>query len=206
MVKVVAAVLAFNEKQFAQTIAKFGSHFTEIQVDVCTTDFVNIETVDLEKINILPNFQVGWHLMTNTFKNIELIEKFDTVNLIIHVESNLRREQLEKQLNREVKWGLAINPETEIKKVINEIDNYDFIQLMGVKPGKQGQEFNPLVVEKIVELEKIESKLPIWIDGGINEKSVVLLHGRKIDTLVVGSYLLGEGDIVDKKNFLENSL
>ena len=126
------------------------------------------------------------------------------INLIItiHPEAtdNLKESiNLIKKFGKKV--GVSLNPKTEIKTLIDEIDNIDLVLVMSVNPGFGGQEFMPEVLDKIKELKKIKDKgkyhYDIEVDGGINfsNSKVVLEAGANI--LVSGTTVFKEngGDI-----------
>ena len=206
MVTIVPAILAKDKNFFMQCIKKIEGNFTQIQIDVCTQDFVGINTLPLSEMELPNKIEVGWHLMSNSFAEFEQMKKFNTVNVIVHFESLLRKEALADKVAKGVRWGLAVNPETNINQIRKLLNQYDFIQLMGVIPGAQGKDFQPAIVEKISLLKDWGIVSPIWINGGINLQSVKYLKGCDIETLVVGSYLLKTGDIVNNKKILERSL
>ncbi|MBI3981030.1 hypothetical protein HY345_03465 [Candidatus Microgenomates bacterium] len=205
MVKIVPAILTYDQKSFAESIKKIKGNFNEIQIDICTSDFVGINTLSVSEIEIPKNIEVGWHLMSDSFDEFDQLKKFNTVNIIVHFESLLRKKNLEDKVAKEVKWGLAVNPETDVSQIRELLNQYDFVQLMGVTPGAQGQEFHPAITAKIILLKNRGIAKPIWIDGGINPQSVKYLRNLDIDTLVVGSYLLESSNILGKKEEIEKS-
>jgi len=88
------------------------------------------------------------------------------------------------------KAGIAINPDTPFEEVSKYVFNFDFILIMTVFPGFGGQSFIQDVVPKIKKAsEYINGKIPVEVDGGINNrtKDAVLDAGAEI--LVAGSYI-----------------
>jgi ribulose-phosphate 3-epimerase len=68
--------------------------------------------------------------------------------------------------------GLALDSQTSIDAITISLDDLDVILLMSVKAGKSGQEFLPQVLEKIKAVRE-KSQIPIEVDGGINEETIV---------------------------------
>lgn len=203
MVKIIPAILAHQEKDFEEALIKIDGHFSQVQIDICAQDFVGTETMSIDMMVFPLTWHLSWHLMVNSFEKWEQVLVLQTDNIIVHAESQLAEKKIIR--DNKIKWGLAINPETDINQVARLADQYDFIQLMGVIPGAQGQEFHPAITEKIILLKDRGIAKPIWIDGGINPQSVKYLRNLDIDTLVVGSYLLESSNILSKKEEIEKS-
>jgi ribulose-phosphate 3-epimerase len=88
--------------------------------------------------------------------------------------------------------GLSLDLFTPVEAIDETSWQYvKVIQLMGVEAGFQGQKFNDLVIEKIVELHTVGrefgAEFEVIIDGGITLKVAEKLSGEGIDGLVVGS-------------------
>ena len=107
-----------------------------------------------------------------------------------------------KKLNKKV--GLSLNPDTDIKKIINYLNQIDIVLIMSVFPGFGGQKFIPELVTKIKELDKIKKEnnliFDIEVDGGINFDNSKLVIEAGANILVSGTTIFknNNGDI--KKN------
>ena len=99
------------------------------------------------------------------------------------------------------KAGVSLNPKTEIKTLIDEIEHIDLVLVMSVNPGFGGQEFMPEVLTKIKELKDIKEKnqyhFSIEVDGGINFSNSKIILEAGADILVSGTTVFKEnnGDI-----------
>ncbi len=89
--------------------------------------------------------------------------------------------------------GLALDFETPISFIKIPYDDLDCILLMGVKAGKSGQEFLPQTLDKIREL-RLKTQIPIEIDGGINEKTIVDAMQEGAQRFVATSYIFKSTD------------
>ena len=96
------------------------------------------------------------------------------------------------------KVGVSLNPKTEIKTLIDEIDNIDLVLVMSVNPGFGGQKFMPEVLDKIRELKKIKDEgqyhFDIEVDGGINFSNSKIVLEAGADILVSGTTIFKEND------------
>ena len=93
-----------------------------------------------------------------------------------------------------IKPGLAVNPETNIESIFEDLDKISLVLLMSVHPGKSGQEFIEETTNKISvlkeELIKRNLNVKISIDGGIKEE--VLDKIKDVDIVVSASYILND--------------
>lgn len=104
---------------------------------------------------------------------------------------NLEEFIAEGQIFGEV--GLALDINTLIDVINIPLDDIDTILLMSVKAGKSGQEFMPEVLEKIRALRQI-TQIPIEIDGGINEQTLVQAKQEGVKRFVVTSSIFKSQD------------
>jgi ribulose-phosphate 3-epimerase len=206
MVNIVPGILAEDKQHLKSEINRLKSFFTEIQIDICDGKFTDSQTVSPGDIDYLNEETVfGFHLMVcDPLLYLDSFIRLKIQNVIIHAESCVRAKPLIALLrHNNIKIGLAVNPKTQIQNLF--LPDYDFIQLMGVVPGRQGREFMPEVLEKIAKIRKNDFQKPIWLDGGINDKTARLIKGFDIQTVVVGSYFKDE-KVEEKLELLQSEL
>lgn len=192
-----------NAENRLECIKKLNNSTTNyIHIDVMDGKFVEDTQINtIEKITTLANTsdkQLDIHLMVEN--PLEYIQKLDNKN-IKYIIFHLEIQEDIKMLIQEIKAkgylpGIAINPETNIEKLIPYLNQIDLILIMSVKPGRGGQKFIPTTVDKIAKLKKIlqENKLNILIevDGGINDQTIKDV--KNIDIAVAGSYIIKSPD------------
>lgn len=110
-----------------------------------------------------------------------------------HVEKMKEVEEFiaEGQIFGEV--GLALDLQTPISSISVPFDNLDCVLLMSVKAGKSGQEFSPQVLEKIRDLRN-KTQIPIEIDGGINEQTIIDAKAEGAQRFVATSFIFKSQD------------
>ena len=86
-------------------------------------------------------------------------------------------------------FGLVLNPDTPLSILENFKDAIDVVQLMSVYPGKYGAEFVPSVLEKGREFKKTYPRIPLSIDGGVNEKTLPEIIKFGFDRAAAGSVI-----------------
>ncbi len=190
MIKVYPSILTNDIKDFKKRInlVKFAK---VIQVDVMDGKFVKNKSLmpkDLRKIKI--GQKVEYHLMIKEpEKYIDDFIELRPYSVVIHVESTRNIHFLLKKLKFEkIKVGLALNPSTDIKKIIPYLKYIDFVLVMTVNPGYYGSKFVNSSVEKIKKLRKI-TKLPIEVDGHIDDKTSKIVKKAGANILISGSYI-----------------
>jgi len=203
-IQISPSILSADFSQLGNEIKKLEEGGADlIHVDVMDGHFVPNLTIgppvikNLRKYTKLP-FDV--HLMISPVH--EYIENYANAGadiITIHPEAteNLKESiKLIKKFGKKV--GVSLNPKTEIKTLIDEINNIDLVLVMSVNPGFGGQKFMPEVLDKIKELKTIKDKnqyhFDIEVDGGINfsNSKVVLDAGANI--LVSGTTVFKEND------------
>lgn len=77
----------------------------------------------------------------------------------------------EGQLLGEV--GLVIDGETQLDQLKVPYEDLDCLLIMTIKAGFSGQAFTPQYLEKVKTIRLKSSTIPIEVDGGINEATIV---------------------------------
>ena len=203
-IQISPSILSADFSQLGSEIKKLEEGGADlIHVDVMDGHFVPNLTIgppvikNLRKYTKLP-FDV--HLMISPVH--EYIENYANAGadiITIHPEAtgNLKESiSLIKKFGKKV--GVSLNPKTEIKTLIDEINNIDLVLVMSVNPGFGGQKFMPEVLGKIKELKTIKDKnqyhFDIEVDGGINFSNSKVVLEAGADILVSGTTVFKEND------------
>ena len=151
------------------------------------------------------------HLM---IKNPEdYIEKFIEVGadiLTIHVEACKENTAhiLKEIKERNIKAGLAINPNTDYKVIEEHINYIDMVCLMGVFPGFGGQKIIDNTFQRCKGIRKIiyenGVKCLLEVDGGVTAENAKKLLESGADVLVAGSYVFHSNDPKESISMLKN--
>ncbi len=201
-IQISPSILSADFSQLGSEIKKLEEGGADlIHVDVMDGHFVPNLTIgppvikNLRKYTKLP-FDV--HLMISPVH--DFIENYANAGadiITIHPEAteNLKESiSLIKKFGKKV--GVSLNPKTEIKTLIDEIDNIDLVLVMSVNPGFGGQKFMPEVLDKIKELKRIKDKnqyhFDIEVDGGINFSNSKIVLEAGADILVSGTTVFKE--------------
>ena len=123
--------------------------------------------------------------------------------LLVHYETPIEVSNFLRKLEDEnIRYGIVINPDTDVKKVYKFVSTSEIVLVMSVYPGFSGQKFIDKSLEKVRELRKFIDEnyynTKIEIDGGINAETGKLAREAGADILVSASYIFG--------NNIENSI
>ena len=196
-------------KEVSTSFLKEGSYTKYIEMlNNSDTDYIHYDVMDgvfvtnknlgikeIEKYLKLSKKKNDVHLMVeNPEKYIKALSLFNINYLTIHKEIKNYKEMLGLIKSYGIKPGLAVNPETNIESIFEDLDKISLVLLMSVHPGKSGQEFIEETTNKISvlkeELIKRNLNVKISIDGGIKEE--VLDKIKDVDIVVSASYILND--------------
>ena len=203
------SLLNVEENKIVQTIYDLEvAHTDYFHIDVMDGRFVSNDTSEkmrrfAEYLNQITNIPMDVHLMVTNIK--EYIDSYLIFNpniISFHYETCKNSEEVYKFINyikdNNCKVGLAIKPETKIKKIEKFLSNINMLLIMSVEPGKGGQKFIDNTINKIREAKNIIDKLnletQIEVDGGINLDNSKMLKNEGVNILVAGTAIMDSKD------------
>lgn len=91
------------------------------------------------------------------------------------------------------KTGIAINPDTDVQKLVPYLKDIDMALVMSVFPGYGGQKYIEDVNSKIKFLRKeAGADFHIQVDGGINSSNIASVYKLGADVLVAGTAVFND--------------
>jgi ribulose-phosphate 3-epimerase len=127
---------------------------------------------------------------------VEAFVRAGADHITFHIETVDRPLELVDDLPKAgVTAGVALNPETDVLKIIDVAPYCELVLVMTVHPGFGGQEFLPETADKVRQVrELVGPAIRVQVDGGISPETapVVVAHGA--DTLVAGSAIFSQAD------------
>lgn len=188
-----------------QNIIEYAKHIQGVadflHCDVMNENFVEKNTYDfnlVKNINRNSLIMLDVHLMVDEPTNcIERYIEAGANVITVHYEAFDNKEDLVNVIkflkSQHILAGLALNPSTPFKDVRAFAYNSDIVLVMGVEPGKSGQELLDSTYEKIKEIDNFRKEnnldFKIEFDGGVNATNAKKLTDCGVDILVSGSFV-----------------
>jgi len=177
-----------------------------LHVDVMDGHFVRNLTIGpqvVAAINRSTELFLDVHLMIyNPFDYIESFVEAGADRLTIHLEATEDVSDTLHYIRRcGIQAGLAFCPETSESLIPKYLDQCDLLLLMTVQPGHGGQAFMPEVLHKIRFARetclKLDIKMDIQVDGGINPDTAKQCRAAGANVLVSGTYIFEAPDMAE---------
>lgn len=191
------SLLAANHGEFAQGIKVIEENgLTWVHLDVMDGHFVpNISFGPQLLADLRPRTSLFFdvHLMLqNPDRFIEAFVRAGAQRLTVHVEADHEVTKTLKVIrDHGIAAGIAINPNTDPRRLLPFLSSVDLVLCMSVFPGFGGQAFIPSVLDNIrfLDQERRQQKLAyrLEVDGGINVETGRLCREAGADTLVAGT-------------------
>lgn len=212
MVEVSTSVLNVDSENSVKTFYDLEvAHTDYFHIDVMDGNFVEDDTEAkmkkyseyLRHISLIP---LDVHLMVQDLKKyIDEFLVYSPNTITLQVEAAKNSEEILKLIKyikeNGVKAGIAIKPNTEIKKIYEYLPLIHQILIMTVEPGKGGQTLIESTIPKVKELKEYICKnnidIDIEVDGGINTENVEKLKEAGANIIVAGT------SIINSENYKE---
>ena len=174
-----------------------------IHLDIMDGTFTENSSFEIsEFLTIDTNKKYDVHIMsTNLDYQIKEAIKLNPEFITFHVEATSDVNKYIKMIKKEnIKVGLSINPDTNLDKVSEYINDIDLLLIMSVVPGMGGQKFINKTVDKLKLINKKRDYL-VSVDGGINNETLDLVKDY-VDIVVAGNYITSASNYQERINTL----
>jgi ribulose-phosphate 3-epimerase len=213
---VIPSVLPSSKKEFYDGLALLSKipFVSRVQIDVVDGKFATPaswpfsapnELSDIVKSGeMLPNLdRIEYEIDLMCFDAERTAESWlahGATRLIFHAESVIDLPRLlvsakkrygESGLVSMISFGLALNIESDLTLIEQCLNEIEFVQFMGiVHIGRQGQQFDRRVLEKVKIFRSRHPEIPVQVDGGVSLDNARELVACGVSNLVVGSGIL----------------
>lgn len=207
--EIIPGILEKNWKEIEKKIERVKPFVNTIHVDLIDGKFVNNTTFpDPEPFKTYTD-ELFFELHMMVEEPINYLESWAAAGFkrfLGHIEriSSPAEFIARGQLLGEV--GLAIDGPTELGGIVVSYDDLDAILIYTAdQAGFSGPALNPLRLDKITKLRE-KTTLPIEVDGGINERTIVDAKNAGATRFVSTSFLFENQNIENAINQLRNAI
>lgn len=102
--------------------------------------------------------------------------------------------------------GLVLDGPTPIEQLTVSYDDVDYILVMTIKAGFSGQAFIPEHLGKIREIREKSATIPIEVDGGVNDQTIVQAKAAGATRFVATSFIFGGTNSHEQYRILEEKV
>jgi ribulose-phosphate 3-epimerase len=197
MAKVIPAILTDDPVRFEQMLRMCENLSDEVHIDFMDGKFV--ETVSVHPQSLVaskPTSNCEVHLMVSR-PDLFIVPFKQTrvARIIFHVEAVDNVDFMVRLFKDEgFAVGLALNPETPTEQILPHLPEVDMVHFLSVHPGRQGNPFQPLVLDKIMSLRQAWRSGTISVDGGVKTDNIAAAKETGVDRIVIGSTIWQSAD------------
>lgn len=195
-IKINPAILTKDTSDFVKKIDAFIQIFNVIDIDIIDNTLVSGETIGVNEVILLSkekleknNGKLSLHFMTSSVdfslirENVNLIDEIIISPKLAINDEDFMDEFSEFVLayNKSFSLGVYINPDELVDIYEDILSFFDFVMLMSVQPGYQGNKFEEKVLRKIKTIKNYG--MNVKLDGGISFETVNNLNIKDLDLI-----------------------
>ncbi len=193
------SIIAKSQKELNAKLVRLQGAAKTLHLDIVDGRFAPNKSLQFN-FKLSPDFRYDAHLMVKEpEKWIARHQKSKGINLFIpHFEAiyfHSRYILWMKQLKKPV--AFAILPETTVTHLKEHLPYLDYVLVLTVHPGFYGSKYLKSELRKIKLIKKVNPKVKVIVDGGMNPETIVEAKRAGADLFVSGSYLMNDHSAQD---------
>ncbi|HYA18677.1 MAG TPA: ribulose-phosphate 3-epimerase [Bryobacteraceae bacterium] len=204
MVQIVPSILSADFARLEEDVRKVERGGAQmLHVDIMDGHFVPNLTIGppvVKSLRKATRLRLDVHLMiTDPDKYAPLFIEAGADQVSVHYEAATHLDRTVRMIqSKGALAGVVINPATPVGALEDILYLADYVLVMSVNPGFEGQQFIPNAIEKIRRLDRVRREqrmnFAIEIDGGVSTGNVGEIVRAGCDWLVAGSAVFHSGD------------
>jgi ribulose-phosphate 3-epimerase len=204
MVQIVPSILSADFARLGDEIAaveRGGARM--LHVDIMDGHFVPNLTIGppvVKSIRKVTRLTLDLHLMiADPDKYAPLFIEAGADQVSVHYEAATHLDRTMRMIQSEgARAGVVLNPASPVSLLEDILYVADYVLVMSVNPGFEGQQFIPNALHKIRRLDQMRRErrlgFAIEIDGGVSRENVAEIVQSGCDWLVAGSAVFHSAD------------
>jgi ribulose-phosphate 3-epimerase len=197
MTEIIPTIFATSKRMFDEKFTKLLDVSKKLQIDFMDGQFVTKRSIKLTAVPSLRDLDNEFeaHLMvTNPRSWIKRLKNKGFKKVIFHYSAMDFDEEETRKLANDIRKldmlaFVAINPEVREDEIFGLLDDVDGILIMGVHPGREKQHLLDKTHWKLKNIRKINNKIVLQVDGGVNPITAPELIKSGADILNSGSFV-----------------
>jgi ribulose-phosphate 3-epimerase len=204
MIQIVPSILSADFARLADEIGKVEQSGVQmLHVDIMDGHFVPNLTIGppvVKSIRKTTKLTLDLHLMiTGPDKFAPLFIEAGADQISVHYEAATHLDRTIRMIQDEgARAGVVLNPATPVSVLEDILYLADYVLIMSVNPGFEGQTFIPNALQKIRRLDRVRTErrlgFAIEIDGGVSAANTAEIVQSGCDWLVAGSAVFHSAD------------
>ncbi len=148
------------------------------------------------------------HMMVeNPIQYLESFAKAGFKRFLGHIEQMPSQEEFVAKAETFGEVGLAVDGPTDLQQIKVPFSDLDAVLIYTCdKAGFSGPPFVKERLEKVIQIRTENGFLPIEVDGGINDKTIVLAKNAEANRFVATSFIFGAQNPQEQYNLLKKCL
>jgi ribulose-phosphate 3-epimerase len=207
---ILPAILATDENDFREKAARVFGLGLPVHVDVMDGNFVPGTSWAVPELmkKILGDLPFEAHLMVSNPEHLVPVWlAAGAARVYYHAESTHADPYIVRSIVPDgVRLGVAINPETPVSRIIPLLEDIGNVLVMGVNPGKQGQPFQHIALEKVAAIRGARPAVMIGVDGGVKPEIAKAALDAGADMIVAGSALTNQPSPAEALRLFQDAL
>ncbi len=182
-------VTAKTREEYAGQYNKVKNLSSRLHLDFMDKAFTGVKSVALETAWWQPGPMIDLHIMfEKPLEHLETVIKLQPHMVIIHAEAEGVEQFIEEIHGFGIKIGVSLLAKTSPIKLEDYVRRLDHVLLFSGHLGHFGGQVDLSLLHKVAALKRMNPRLEIGWDGGINDENVLELVRGGIDVLNVGGY------------------
>ncbi len=203
--KVFPSIMAKSQKELDHLLKNVHGVAKYLHLDVADGKFVHNTSLWFP-FKLSKKFKYIAHLMVaepNNWirKHGKKVEFCIVQAEAVKIPSYIKKTKLLKK-----KVAFALKPETRVGKIKNYLKEIDYVLILTVHPGFYGAKYLQYPLKKIAAIKKINPKIKIIVDGGMNPNRVKEVVKAGADYIVSGSFITKAEKPKERMRMLEKNV